>query len=139
MNNDSKSSAAATTTSSSVTPASPTTATAAPTKLESKEYKKQFDSDGFWLLDEFDVEALALGCTVLGCGGGGNVMLGRLRAISQLQRGSKVRRRRVITIIKNINISFLLLFLKKDSSRDMQTGVPTQRRAFVATCVRFYK
>ena len=41
----------------------------------------------FWQSSEDDVRAIALGCGVLGCGGGGNTMLGEFRALSQLRRG----------------------------------------------------
>ena len=38
-----------------------------------------------------DVHDVALGCAVLGCGGGGDVLLGELRAQQQLLAGKAIR------------------------------------------------
>ena len=40
-----------------------------------------------WLLDETDIEYIALGAALLGTGGGGNAYLGKLRAWEQLRAG----------------------------------------------------
>ena len=47
-----------------------------------------------WELDAYDVEALALGAGLLGCGGGGSPYLGLLRARHYLAKGLK------LTVIK---------------------------------------
>lgn len=43
-----------------------------------------------WILDEHDVEAIALGAGVLGTGGGGNPYLGKLHLLQHLRRGARI-------------------------------------------------
>ena len=45
---------------------------------------------GEWELTEKDIECLAIGAGILGCGGGGDPHGGRLRALQQLERGKKI-------------------------------------------------
>ena len=47
--------------------------------------------DGEWELSEHDVECLAIGAGILGCGGGGDPYGGRLRALRKLQTGKKIK------------------------------------------------
>ena len=46
---------------------------------------------GEWEVSEKDVECLAIGAGILGCGGGGDPYAGRLRALQQLQKGKKIK------------------------------------------------
>ena len=46
---------------------------------------------GEWELSEKDVECLAIGAGILGCGGGGDPYAGRLRALQQLEKGKKIK------------------------------------------------
>ena len=46
---------------------------------------------GEWELSEHDVECLAIGAGILGCGGGGDPHGGRLRALRKLQTGKKIK------------------------------------------------
>ena len=46
---------------------------------------------GEWELSEKDVECLAIGAGILGCGGGGDPPGGRLRALQQLNKGKKIK------------------------------------------------
>ncbi|XP_019642503.1 PREDICTED: uncharacterized protein LOC109483812 [Branchiostoma belcheri] len=46
---------------------------------------------GAWVLSRWDVECLAVGRGVLGCGGGGNPGLGRLQVLQTLEQGRKIR------------------------------------------------
>ncbi|XP_071787711.1 uncharacterized protein [Asterias amurensis] len=46
---------------------------------------------GEWLLSEYDVECIAIGAGILGCGGGGSPNLGRLNALKILKEGKKIR------------------------------------------------
>ncbi|ESO90858.1 hypothetical protein LOTGIDRAFT_122683 [Lottia gigantea] len=58
---------------------------------------------GEWILNAWDIECIVLGAGIFGCGGGGSPYLGRLRCLSALKRGKKLR---VITperLIKNTN------------------------------------
>ena len=48
-------------------------------------------SNGEWVLSEHDVECLALGAGILGCGGGGDPNNGRLRALKMLKEGKMVK------------------------------------------------
>ena len=48
-------------------------------------------SSGDWLLSEFDVECIATGAGILGCGGGGSPYLGRIKALLALKSGRKIR------------------------------------------------
>ncbi|XP_028393299.1 uncharacterized protein LOC114517702 [Dendronephthya gigantea] len=49
------------------------------------------ESSGAWLLNEFDVDCIATGAGILGCGGGGNPYLGKLSATSILKSGKEIR------------------------------------------------
>ncbi|XP_078672684.1 uncharacterized protein LOC144911973 isoform X2 [Branchiostoma floridae x Branchiostoma belcheri] len=46
---------------------------------------------GAWVLSCWDVECLAVGAGILGCGGGGNPGLGRLQVLQTLEQGRKIR------------------------------------------------
>jgi hypothetical protein len=46
---------------------------------------------GEWELSEQDVECLAIGAGILGCGGGGDPYGGRLRALQQLKAKKKIK------------------------------------------------
>ena len=49
------------------------------------------ESSGAWLLNEYDVDCIAAGAGILGCGGGGNPYLGKLSAILTLNCGKEIR------------------------------------------------
>lgn len=49
------------------------------------------ECSGAWLLNEFDVDCIATGAGILGCGGGGNPYLGKLSATSILKSGKEIR------------------------------------------------
>ena len=46
---------------------------------------------GDWLLNEFDIECIAIGAGIMGCGGGGSPYLGRLKALKLLKAGKEIR------------------------------------------------
>ena len=46
---------------------------------------------GDWLLNEFDIECIAIGAGIMGCGGGGSPYLGRLKALELLKAGKEIR------------------------------------------------
>ncbi|XP_022083172.1 uncharacterized protein LOC110975213 [Acanthaster planci] len=46
---------------------------------------------GEWILSAFDVECIAIGAGILGCGGGGDPHLGLLSALKMLREGKKIR------------------------------------------------
>mmetsp|Transcript_38558 Transcript_38558/g.97069 ORF Transcript_38558/g.97069 Transcript_38558/m.97069 type:complete len:737 (-) Transcript_38558:8-2218(-) len=46
---------------------------------------------GEWLLTAYDIEAISIGAGILGCGGGGNPYLGKVRALSMLKEGKVAR------------------------------------------------
>ena len=48
-------------------------------------------SNGEWELSAQDVECLAIGAGILGCGGGGDPNYGRLRAQQLLEEGKKIK------------------------------------------------
>lgn len=47
--------------------------------------------EGVWSLSEHDVECLATGAGILGCGGGGDPNNGRVRAIKMLREGKEIK------------------------------------------------
>ena len=49
------------------------------------------ESTGAWVLNEHDVECIATGAGILGCGGGGSPYLSKLRAKSTLKSGKDMR------------------------------------------------
>lgn len=49
------------------------------------------ESTGAWVLNEYDVECIATGAGILGCGGGGSPYLSKLRAGSTLKSGKEIR------------------------------------------------
>jgi hypothetical protein len=49
------------------------------------------ESSGAWLLNEYDVDCIATGAGILGCGGGGNPYLGKLSAVLALKSGQEMR------------------------------------------------
>ena len=46
---------------------------------------------GEWVLSEQDLECLAIGAGILGCGGGGSPTVGHLLAVRALKDGQKIR------------------------------------------------
>ena len=46
---------------------------------------------GEWILSEWDIECIAVGAGMLGCGGGGSPDCGRLRARHVIRQGKKIR------------------------------------------------
>ena len=48
-------------------------------------------STGEWLLTEQDLECLAIGAGIMGCGGGGSPAVGHLLALRALKDGQKIR------------------------------------------------
>ncbi|XP_071834530.1 uncharacterized protein [Apostichopus japonicus] len=46
---------------------------------------------GEWILSEYDVHCISIGAGILGCGGGGNPKVGKLRALNALKQGKKIR------------------------------------------------
>ena len=47
-------------------------------------------ASGDWILNEFDIECIAIGAGILGCGGGGSPYLGRLRALELIRAGKEI-------------------------------------------------
>ena len=52
---------------------------------------RQIDSDGTWHVSHMDLECIALGAGILGCGGGGQTRVGLARAHQALEAGLTVR------------------------------------------------
>lgn len=48
-------------------------------------------ASGDWILNKFDIECIAIGAGIMGCGGGGSPYIGRLRALELLKKGKKIR------------------------------------------------
>lgn len=48
-------------------------------------------ASGDWILNEFDVECIALGAGIMGCGGGGSPYIGRLKALEVIKKGKEIR------------------------------------------------
>ena len=48
-------------------------------------------ASGEWLVSAWDVECIAAGAGILGCGGGGSPYLGKLRVLQQLEAGKTIR------------------------------------------------
>lgn len=48
-------------------------------------------ASGDWILNKFDIECIAIGAGIMGCGGGGSPYLGRLRAMEAIKKGKKAR------------------------------------------------
>jgi len=48
-------------------------------------------ASGDWILNEFDIECIAIGAGIMGCGGGGSPYLGRLKALELIKAGKKIR------------------------------------------------
>ena len=46
---------------------------------------------GDWILNAFDIECIAIGAGIMGCGGGGSPYLGRLTALELLKEGKEIR------------------------------------------------
>ena len=51
------------------------------------QYKPTVNAAGEWVLSTFDVECLAIGAGVLGCGGGGSPYLGKLELLHCIDEG----------------------------------------------------
>ena len=49
------------------------------------------DPSGDWILNKFDIECIAIGAGIMGCGGGGSPYIGRLRALELLKKGKEIR------------------------------------------------
>ncbi|MEO0903124.1 MAG: DUF917 family protein, partial [Bacteroidota bacterium] len=64
-----------------------TTENQPPTHSPLQHYTPTVNSAGEWVLSAFDVECLAVGAGVLGCGGGGSPYLGKLELLHCLQEG----------------------------------------------------
>eukprot|EP00755_Sulcionema_specki_P033372 Sspe_Gene.100598::Locus_75282_Transcript_1_1_Confidence_1.000_Length_2935::g.100598::m.100598 len=47
--------------------------------------------NGYWVLQEADIDCIAAGAGILGCGGGGATYTGKLRVKAAMSRGGKVR------------------------------------------------
>lgn len=59
---------------------------------ETAERSRQIDpTTGDWIVSAYDVECIAIGAGILGCGGGGSPSVGRLRALFVLKRGQQIR------------------------------------------------
>lgn len=48
-------------------------------------------ASGDWILNKFDIECIAIGAGIMGCGGGGSPYIGRLRALELLKKGKEIR------------------------------------------------
>ena len=48
-------------------------------------------ASGDWILNKFDIECIAIGAGIMGCGGGGSPYIGRLRALEALRKGKEIR------------------------------------------------
>ena len=46
---------------------------------------------GDWILSKFDIECIAIGAGIVGCGGGGSPYLGRLRALKLIKNKKEIR------------------------------------------------
>ncbi|KAK2547285.1 putative D-/L-hydantoinase subunit A [Acropora cervicornis] len=46
---------------------------------------------GDWILNKFDIECIAIGAGIMGCGGGGSPYLGRLRALELIKNKKEIR------------------------------------------------
>ena len=46
---------------------------------------------GDWILNKFDIECIAIGAGIMGCGGGGSPYLGRLRALELIKNRKEIR------------------------------------------------
>ena len=80
------------------------------------------ESTGAWILNEYDVECIAIGAGILGCGGGGNPYLAKLRARSTLKSGMEIRvihPDRYAIFINNTNVISRLKF--SDASKSELT------------------
>lgn len=54
--------------------------------------KPNIDSDtGEWILNEFDIDCMAIGAGILGCGGGGSPYIGRLMTQELIRSGKRIR------------------------------------------------
>lgn len=61
--------------------------------VKDSELRRPFveQSTGDWLVSEFDLECIATGAGILGCGGGGSPYLGLIGAICTLKAGKEIR------------------------------------------------
>eukprot|EP00111_Clytia_hemisphaerica_P009564 TCONS_00028018-protein len=58
-----------------------------PPNIEKDNYQPKVNDQGEWELSGFDVECLALGAGLLGCGGGGSPYLGKLELLRCMEEG----------------------------------------------------
>lgn len=49
-----------------------------------------YPATGDWILNKFDIECIAVGAGIMGCGGGGSPYLGRLKALEQIRKGREI-------------------------------------------------
>lgn len=49
------------------------------------------DNQGMWRLNEGDIECIATGAGILGCGGGGNPYLAKILAQNLLKEGKEIK------------------------------------------------
>ena len=73
------------------------------------------EATGEWILSEYDIECIAIGAGILGCGGGGNPYIVKLAALEQIRSGKKMR---VISAeryspVLNHNLSYTLHDINK--------------------------
>lgn len=47
-------------------------------------------SNGIWTISEYDAHCLAIGCGILGCGGGGSTVHGKLQLLCALRNGQQI-------------------------------------------------
>ena len=62
-----------------------------------------FNTDGEWVLSEFDVECISIGAGILGSGGGGSPYLGKLKALKALKEGKQIRVANPVRMMQNVD------------------------------------
>lgn len=69
------------------------TAQAKEEKEENIEFSEPYidPASGDWILNKFDIECIAIGAGIMGCGGGGSPYIGRLRVLELIKKGKKIR------------------------------------------------
>lgn len=80
------------------------------------------ESTGAWILNEYDVECIAIGAGILGCGGGGNPYLAKLRAGLTLKSGKEIRVIHPDRYAIFINNMCVISRLKFSDSENSQSG-----------------
>jgi hypothetical protein len=70
----------------------PVTSISTHSKPTNEPKSKNIDATtGDWILNQYDIECIAVGAGILGCGGGGNPALGRLRCLQALKQGYEMK------------------------------------------------